>query len=91
MTQGPQVRWHNTAGQVTADATISLSAQDLQDIFEMIHCDWFIDKTPPTSGWELVFHEIGVPANEYGRKKLKTIAGGTITGTNSPVGQHVDI
>jgi len=61
------------------------------DVFNQVHCDWYIDTDTGGDAWELVYHKIGDTETEYGRKQLKAIDGSIITATNVPVGKHVGV
>lgn len=59
------------------------------NIAKMLKPDWYVDtgQTP----WEIVYHQPGVPGNEYKRAQMKTVTGGNITSVGVPVGKHLNV
>ena len=59
------------------------------NISKILKPDWYVDDT--TTPWEIVYHQPGVPGNEYKRAQMKTVSGANIVSTGVPVGQHIKV
>ena len=57
------------------------------NIAKILKPDWYVDTA--TTPWEIVYHQPGVPGNEYKRAQMKTVTGGNITSVGVPVGKHI--